>query len=67
MLAKLKVRIADCRNGIIDLDSPAGQMMGAVNLMMAHQETKKLGERSKRGLKGKVLAHFSSGGRPAYG
>lgn len=66
-LAKLKVRLADTRNGVIDMATAAGQMQSAVALMMSHQETQRLGERSKRGLEGKVHAGFSSGGRPAYG
>jgi DNA invertase Pin-like site-specific DNA recombinase len=64
---KLGVRIADTKNGILDLTTAAGQMQTAVSLMMSHQETQRLGERSKRGLRGKVLAKFSGGGRPAFG
>lgn len=66
-LTQLKVKIADTRIGLVDLDSSAGQMMLSVHLMQSHGETKKLGERSKRGLKTKTLDKDSAGGLPAYG
>jgi len=69
-LAELKalgVRLADTKGGIVDLSSAEGQLKIAFNLVSSQQETQRLGERSKRGLKGKVLDKFSSGGQPAYG
>ena len=66
-LKKLRVKFADSKMGIIDLDSPMGQMYVSFGLIRSQQETQQLGERSKRGLRGLVLGGFSSGGRPAYG
>ncbi len=67
-LRSLGVQIADTKMGIIDLNSQAGQIYVAVGLSGAQQETKGLGERSKRGLRFKVVRdHGSSGGIPAFG
>ncbi|HEY2515951.1 MAG TPA: recombinase family protein [Polyangiaceae bacterium] len=66
-LRKYKVRLADTKIGAVDLDSALGQMQIAFGLVSSQQETTRLGERSKRGLKGKVLSKFSSGGVAPYG
>ena len=66
-LRKVGVRLADTKNGIVDADSAFGQLRLAFSLVTSQQETQRLGERSKRGLKGKVLQRFSGGGRPPYG
>jgi site-specific DNA recombinase len=66
-LKDLGVQLADTKHGLIDMDSPVGQLSMAFGLASSQEETKRLGERSKRGLKGKVLRHYSSGGQPAYG
>lgn len=66
-ITKAKVKLADTSIGLIDLETAHGQMMVSVHLMNAHQEVRKLSINSKRGLKGKVLDKFSSGGRPAFG
>lgn len=66
-LQALRIKVADTKIGPIDLNSQLGQMYLAMGLATSQQETQRLGERSKRGLKGKTLERFSSGGRPAYG
>jgi site-specific DNA recombinase len=64
---KYGVKLADTKTGLLDLDSQVGQFQAFMGLSFGSQETKRLGERSKRGLKGKVLQKFSSGGRPPFG
>ncbi len=66
-LKALGVTLADTKQGCTDLDSSDGQIRIALGLVTSQQETRRLGERSKRGLKGRVLACFSAGGQPPYG
>jgi len=66
-LRELGVRVADTKTDLVDIDSMAGQIQAAVNLAQSQAETKRLGERSKRGLRGQPEKKYSSGGRPAYG
>lgn len=66
-LKAMRVRLADTKNGIVDLESPEGQFRVAFGLVSSQAETKRLGERSKRGQTGKVLQRFSAGGHPPYG
>ncbi len=66
-LRKLGVQLADTKTGLINPDDPMHQLRFAFGMSNNQQETKRLGERSKRGLKGKVLQKFSAGGQPPYG
>jgi site-specific DNA recombinase len=66
-LRKERVQLADTKSGILDLNTAHGQLQVAFNLVSSQQETQRLGERSKRGLKGKVIDGYSAGGQPAYG
>ncbi|MDD9971737.1 MAG: recombinase family protein [Myxococcales bacterium] len=66
-LHAMGVRVADTKTGMMDLDSMAGQLQAAVSFAQSQAETKRLGERSKRGLRGQTEKKFSSGGRPAFG
>lgn len=66
-MAKLGVALADTRFGQIDIKSQVGQMFLAMGFSQSQAETEKLADRSKRGLKGKVLGGFSAGGQPPYG
>jgi site-specific DNA recombinase len=61
------IRLADRHLGVLDLDSQVGQIQLALGLSTSEHETKRLGERSKRGLRGKVLRGFSGGGQPPFG
>jgi DNA invertase Pin-like site-specific DNA recombinase len=69
-LAELRAsgaQLADTRHGVVDTDSPAGQMTLAVEFMNNESEARRTGARSKRGLTGKVLAKYSGGGMAPYG
>jgi site-specific DNA recombinase len=61
------ILFADSRGTSLNLKDPIDQLRMAFGFSNAEQETKRLGERSKRGLKGKILSKFSSGGQPPYG
>jgi site-specific DNA recombinase len=66
-LKALGVHIADTKMGLIDLDTLDGQLRVAFGFATGQHEVKGLGERSKRGLKGKVLDRKSAGGQAPYG
>ena len=61
------VRLATLREGLLDLTDAPGLIQASVGFTMAQIEVKKIGERSKRGLTGRVLAKFSGGGAAPYG
>jgi DNA invertase Pin-like site-specific DNA recombinase len=63
----LGVKLADTKVGLLLLDEFAGQLGVSLALMQGQAETKRLGERSKRGLRGKTLQRFSAGGAPPFG
>ena len=50
------MQIADRTYGVFDVNELDGQLKLALALASSQQETKRIGERSKRGQKGKVLA-----------
>ena len=52
-LKKLGVKIADTKYGVFDPTSMDGQLKLSIALASSQQETQRLGERSKRGIKGK--------------
>lgn len=61
------VQLATLREGLLDLTDAPGLIQASVGFTMAQVEVKKIGERSKRGLRGRVLAKFSGGGVAPYG
>lgn len=66
-LMRAEVQLADTKRGLVRIDSFEDQVITALSFAQSQAETKRLGERSKRGLRGQVEKGFSSGGRPAYG
>lgn len=66
-LENVSVRLADTKSGQVDLDTYEGQVLASLRFAGNQMETRRLGERSKRGQRGALDKKYSAGGRPAYG
>lgn len=65
-LAEIGVFLAD-KGGLYDPNDPMDRLRFAFGLNASHEEVKRLGERSRRGQEGRLLARESPGGAPPFG